>query len=921
MALGDGIRRNIAHVSQEERDRFRDAVLELNQRFYPGHPTDAIPGGVSLWFKEDEIHQATHYHGGPNFLPWHRELMNRFEAKLREVDPELSLHYWDWTTDPRSSPDGAGGTVNLLSAAFLGSASGQAGQPLLGAGFYDPNANPSRADGPAYPPLSLSRNLGSGAPNVAADASIIAAAEGLPQADQWPAFRAVLEGNHDTAHGYFGPGSTLTNPHISFQDPFVFLLHSNVDRLFAMWQAQPGAAWRLDPDQVYGSEMNTTGQNGIATPLEPWADEDPGFPQVRPWAPPENQQASKNHRHPSVVKPPCYDTLPLSAELSKPSAGAPLAFVDIPEGRSTVRAAVFELRACRPLTLEIIDGPGPGFGTPLGILAIQGGPHAFVTPGYVWIQYTGTSAGDSATGSVTIRCAETAEEWVIPITANTVAKPSVASVLVLDKSGSMAWNSGITDYPRRVDLLRFAAPHFVELLDDDDGIGIASFDHTAQAVMGVQAAGDLVFGAGRAAAKQHVQSSAIDPGGATSIGAGIDVAHGIASSANTFAERALVVFTDGFENASPFIADVAGMLDARVYAIGLGTAEYLNPVALEALTSSTGGHLLLTGELDVDQQFRLSKYFLQIVAGITNAEIIVDPVSSGLPGQEHRIPFDVTEADYHSDVILLSPAPQVFDFALETPDGTVVAENAGLPGLALARGEGIHFYRLNLPLALGDAEAHAGRWHAILSPSRDAFERHLVTLRRQERIHVLERVSAHGVPYSLNAHARSNLTLHVGVHADSREPGATVLMRARLREYGLPIDGRNEVAVGLVRPDGTETTIALYEVDGGVFEGTLAAHMTGIYALHFRAKGTTRRGVPFTREALRTAAVWPGGNAPAPSRHTDPRARDEELCRLLGCLLGDGALEAYLARLGVEPRVLRRCIDRLCAERTRPPAF
>src|SRR5262249_40340199 len=45
------------------------------------------------------------------FLPWHRELCNRFEALLRKVDPQLSLHYWDWTTDPRG----------LFTAQFMGS--------------------------------------------------------------------------------------------------------------------------------------------------------------------------------------------------------------------------------------------------------------------------------------------------------------------------------------------------------------------------------------------------------------------------------------------------------------------------------------------------------------------------------------------------------------------------------------------------------------------------------------------------------------------------------------------------------------------------------------------------------------------------------------------------------------------------------
>jgi hypothetical protein len=106
MALGDGIRRNVATISQEERDLLRDAIAELNQdpQRYPGNRDDVpLAGGVTFWFKQDEIHQATHVHGGPAFLPWHRELCNRFEALLRGVDSRLSLHYWDWTTDPHAS--------------------------------------------------------------------------------------------------------------------------------------------------------------------------------------------------------------------------------------------------------------------------------------------------------------------------------------------------------------------------------------------------------------------------------------------------------------------------------------------------------------------------------------------------------------------------------------------------------------------------------------------------------------------------------------------------------------------------------------------------------------------------------------------------------------------------------------------------
>ena len=944
MALGDGIRRNIAHVSSQERERFRDAIVELQSRLYPGARDDPIPGGVSEWFKQDEIHQATHVHGGPAFLPWHRELCNRFEALLRAVDPELSLHYWDWTADPRAASDGQGGTVDLFTADFMGGSSGDAGEPWLSAGLYDPGADPFRADNPfdpnnnpADPPRTLIRNVSAGPPpaSLETDGQIVGSADHLPQAQQWNFFRRVIEGqinhqgnagnfNHNRSHGYIG--GTIGDAHTAFRDPFVFLLHSNVDRLFAMWQAVPGQAWRLDPDQLYGDESETGGLTGLASPMEPWAgnpDDSPSIQPVRPWAPPENEQAAVNSKHPSVVWPPCYDTLPFSVQLTSPSSGAPLTFMDVPEGQTTVRAAVFSVTACHALTFEVIDGPGSGFGTPLGASVVTKAPTSFSpAPAHVWISYTGTTAGDSASGSVTIRCAEADQQWVIPITANTVAKPTVASMLVLDKSGSMGWASGVTGFPTRVQLLRFAAPHFVELLDEHDGVGIVSFDHHAHSVMAVQPAGSPVFGLGRVEAKQSIHSAAIDPGGATSIGAGVQVAHAGLDPLTGFDHKAMVVFTDGFENSSPYLADVAGLIGARVYAIGLGTAEYLNPGALDALTSGTGGHLLLTGDLDTNDLFRLSKYFLQILAGITSSDIVVDPESAALPQQEHRIPFDLNEADVDSDVILLSPAPWAFEFVLETPSGAVVSPGAGLTGVTFADGEQIHFYRVKLPVLAGRAQDHAGTWHAVLRVHDGGLAEYLATLRKEQRDpRSLKRARAHGVPYNLSVHCHSNVNLRVGVHPDGREPGAKVALRARLTEYGLPVTHRASVDVGLRRPDDTATTIALDHTEPGVFEGAFDAQMSGIHRLLFRASGHTLRDALFTREALRTTAVWPGGNAAPPSGHTDPRARDEALCRLLECLVDERTLGRFLAQHGIEQRALRECVQRFCGERLKPPAF
>jgi hypothetical protein len=84
----------------------------------------AYSDGVSYWDKQDQIHQATHNHGGNSFIPWHRELCNQFEKLLQQVDPDVALHYWDWTQDPRAADNGTGGTANLCEDTTMGTANG-----------------------------------------------------------------------------------------------------------------------------------------------------------------------------------------------------------------------------------------------------------------------------------------------------------------------------------------------------------------------------------------------------------------------------------------------------------------------------------------------------------------------------------------------------------------------------------------------------------------------------------------------------------------------------------------------------------------------------------------------------------------------------------------------------------------------------
>jgi hypothetical protein len=58
-------------------------------------------------------------------------------------------------------------------------------------------------------------------------------------------------------------------------------------------------------------------------------------------------------------------------------------------------------------------------------------------------------------------------------------------------------------------------------------------------------------------------------------------------------------------------------LQRTAWVVGLGNEAQVNTAALATLTGSTGGHLFLTGLLasSLDDQFRLRKFFLQILAG------------------------------------------------------------------------------------------------------------------------------------------------------------------------------------------------------------------------------------------------------------------------------------------------------------------
>jgi hypothetical protein len=68
------LRRNFADLTHTEREHFADVARSTR-----------LPDsdGVSYCDNQDQIHQGTHNHRDNSFIPWHRELCNRFERLLQ----------------------------------------------------------------------------------------------------------------------------------------------------------------------------------------------------------------------------------------------------------------------------------------------------------------------------------------------------------------------------------------------------------------------------------------------------------------------------------------------------------------------------------------------------------------------------------------------------------------------------------------------------------------------------------------------------------------------------------------------------------------------------------------------------------------------------------------------------------------------
>lgn len=232
------VRKHAATLTPTERDRFLAAMGTLNG------------SGLGRFrdFRDMHVNAASpEEHGDSGFLPWHRAYLLDLERELQAIDPRVALPYWRFDQPGPS----------LFTKAYMGQ-TGPSGSVQF---------NPGHAlehwvtDGQ----LGISRtpqfNVNN-APGVRTEAQTFA----LSGAGHTFASFRSMEGNpHGSAHTSF-TGSISSIP-TAAKDPLFFMLHCNVDRLWAKWQ------WlfdRHDPAVPQSYSQGARVGHRLADTMWPW---------------------------------------------------------------------------------------------------------------------------------------------------------------------------------------------------------------------------------------------------------------------------------------------------------------------------------------------------------------------------------------------------------------------------------------------------------------------------------------------------------------------------------------------------------------------------------------------------------------------------------------------------------------------------
>jgi uncharacterized protein YegL len=925
-------RKNVKDLTDVEKAKFIEAVLALKNATPSQIPAATADGATSRWDDYVWLHRQVMHgaHRGAAFLPWHREFLRIVEQDMRNAvsDPNITIPYWDWTT--------ARSAVDLgwpFTDDFMGGL-GEAGTRIVRTGPFRTNPDGSSewvlhiVDAEPAPELRRRAPAESTGGIVLPTATLVLNGLAVTPYDAAPvnehdtpptptqmnvSYRKTNEYRfHNPPHPWVGGGAPFfsTGGSMSFMaspnDPIFFLHHSNIDRLWAVWQQKHGP-----PTNDY--IPTSGGDSGHNLPDVMSLFSPPTWPVTATVASVIDHHAIGDW----------YDT-------DKPIVGAPAGsvnFGDVPAGLTIYRPVQFDVQTCRPVYFEITGlGGSPNFSAPpeQGIVTVQPpAPSELSVKANVYVRFVAPSPAEgSATRTVSIRAyfideqgyyaANPGDEFTIgtynvTLLANSVSRPQSAITLVIDRSGNM-YDQAAEVGTTKEDLLRQAIETIADTMDNTDGIGVVNFDHLVERISDVVSIATVT-------PATLANDPRFEPRGLTAIGKGIIEGAGVLldeknKPSTPYTRHAMIVMTDGNENVPPYINSsavntVIETFADNVYALGFGTENNVSAMAL----SSIANYMLITGDITIaEQRFQLVKYFTQIIAGITRHNIVVDPQGDLLFGAKHVIPFQLSKADQSASVIVMSPAGWLIDLHLQAPDGTIIGSGT-TPNAISERNALDTFYRVQLPaLPANPVGSHSGTWHAILQLNR----RHKPPKAREQ---VLPTLVGPSIPYTLVVQSFSNLLFQVRVEKPVSQLGDTVHLLATLQQYDVPMTTTASVFAEITPTSffahSTNTVPLHAQGGGGLYAATFQATIPGLYTIRFRATGSTIEGEPFQLEQTRTAVVQrPSTGVPPEESGKDQTARC--LCELLHGLLGKNTVLKWLEGHGVKGEEIMEAVKSFC---------
>jgi len=225
------LRESVSRLSAEQLAAFRAAIGGLLERsdnrgyqYFAGW--HGVPDGICQ-------------HHNTLFLPWHRGYLYHFELALQDIDPDVTLPWWNWIVEPGipAAYDDVevDGQPNVLHSMPV-SPIGVARQDSFPATTHrDPRDASLTGPGPQAPPLR----------EVRLRDRTVDALQWLMSATTHGEFTQRCWRLHDNVHVWVG--GEMGDANWAAFDPLFWAHHTMVDRLWRIWQHDhPGAVPEAD---------------------------------------------------------------------------------------------------------------------------------------------------------------------------------------------------------------------------------------------------------------------------------------------------------------------------------------------------------------------------------------------------------------------------------------------------------------------------------------------------------------------------------------------------------------------------------------------------------------------------------------------------------------------------------------------------